>query len=326
MMLVVTGANGFIGSALVWDLTSQGYNDILCVDHISPELTSRPLHYLNFSRFCYANDFFDTVKTENIEIEAVFHMGACSSTTETNEQYLQQNNTEYTRKIWDLCKELNCPLIYASSAAIYGDGKEGFSDREPTQKYKPLNLYGWSKHHFDTWAEAQSSSPPSWHGFRFFNVYGPNEYHKESMASVVYKAFLQIQQTGSLQLFRSHHPNFEDGKQQRDFVYVKDVTTWMIEVYKSKRVNNGIYNMGFGACRTWLDLATSVFKVMGRPLEIEWIDIPENIRNQYQYHTEADMIKFNEQGLTPPKWNLESGIKDYIENYLLSDQPQLRNE
>ncbi|MBC85953.1 MAG: ADP-glyceromanno-heptose 6-epimerase [Bdellovibrionaceae bacterium] len=324
-MLIVTGANGFIGSALVWDLNQRGREDILCVDHISPkEEADRPLPYLKYQAFCKPEEVKNYLETHAEKVDAIFHMGACSSTTETNEDYLRENNTEYTKVMWNLAIQHGCPFIYASSAAIYGDGQHGFDDKTPTSTYTPLNLYGWSKHWFDEWASQQSLQPKSWYGLRFFNVYGPNEYHKQNMASVVFKAFLQIKDTGKLKLFKSHNSKYEDGKQLRDFVYVKDVTRWMIELFESNYAENGIYNMGYGVCRTWLELAENVFKSMNIPTNIEWIDIPENIRNQYQYFTEAKMNKWEDQGLSAPQWSLESGIKDYLSNYLMTDSRHMR--
>ncbi|MCB0411996.1 MAG: NAD-dependent epimerase/dehydratase family protein, partial [Bdellovibrionales bacterium] len=211
------------------------------------------------------------------------------------------------------------------SGAVYGDGSKGFDDTKPSTTYTPLNPYGESKRAADIWIEEQTpaNKPTHWYGLRFFNVYGPNEYHKGDMASVVYKAFLQVGESGRLRLFRSHNPAYDDGHQMRDFVYIRDICSWMIDLYESKSVQSGIYNLGYGKARTWLDLATQVFKSMDRPLDIDWIDIPESIRNQYQYFTKAEMSKLLSQGLKDPQWPLESGVEEYVEQFLMKDQKVL---
>ena len=316
-MIVVTGANGFIGSVLVEELNREGLTDILCVDPVSVEQRPGNLKNLKYNKLISEKDFLKTLSEDNDSIDFIFHMGACSSTTETNKEYLTENNLNYTKKVFQYCTDKNIGLIYASSGAVYGDGNEGFSDETDPKKFKPLNLYGWSKSDFDVWALEQQQTPPQWYGLRFFNVYGPNEYHKENMKSVVCKAFEQISKTNSMKLFRSHNPQYEDGKQLRDFVYVKDITRWMIELFKTKKAKSGIYNMGYGEARTWLDLVTPVFKAMNKPVQIEWIDIPENIRNQYQYFTESKMEKLMSQGLSKPQWDVEKGVMDYVSNYLM---------
>ncbi|MCX7977846.1 MAG: ADP-glyceromanno-heptose 6-epimerase [Bdellovibrionaceae bacterium] len=312
-MIIVTGANGFIGSAMVWELNRRGHTDILAVDSVP--LSSRNLLARNqYARFYGHNELLEELpKLKNIEW--VIHMGACSSTTETNWDFLRENNLEYSKKIFEFCRHSGANLIYASSAATYGSGEKGFSDQTPPNLLKPLNLYGRSKLLFDEWVLEQNSTPSCWYGLKFFNVYGPHEYFKGPMASVAYKAFHQITKTGRLQLFRSHNPQYKDGEQLRDFVYVKDVVQWMAELME-KRPQNGIYNMGFGKARTWLDLASAVFSAINRPLQIDWIDIPESIRDQYQYFTEADMTKWKSIGMPSPRWSLEEGIHDYVKNYL----------
>ena len=318
-MIVVTGANGFIGSVLAKDLNKEGLNNLLCVDTVTLEERSELLKNVNYDLFLHSEEFLNNINEH--PIQAIFHIGACSSTTETDEDFLKRNNTEYTKTLFKYCCEKNIPFIYASSAAVYGDGENGFEDTKPSKGYSALNLYGWSKLKFDIWAEEQNKFPPKWFGFRFFNVYGPNEYHKDNMASVVFKAFNQISETNRLKLFKSHKPEYKDGEQLRDFVYVKDVSRWMIEAYKSPKIENGIYNMGFGTERSWLNLAQSVFDSLDKPLDIDWIEIPESIRDQYQYFTKANMNKLTSQGLSQPQWSLEKGISDYVKNYLKKESP-----
>jgi ADP-L-glycero-D-manno-heptose 6-epimerase len=323
-MIVVTGATGFIGSALVWDLNRRGYKDLLLSDHVSPQDRPGPLSKRQYGDFVPAKELLNHLKTSGQKVSCIFHMGACSSTTESDEDYLRVNNTEYSAHLFDFCRDQDVHYIYASSAATYGDGKMSFDDRTDPRQLHPLNPYGWSKLRFDIWALDQHPQPSNWQGLRFFNVYGPNEYHKGGMASVAYKAFNQIKETGKLKLFRSHDPNYEDGKQLRDFVYVKDVTNWMIDIMESKgAIRNGIYNMGYGQARTWLDLAHAVFKAMGKTPNIDWIDIPANIRDQYQYFTEAKMEKLMREGLKSPEWSLEAGVDDYIASYLGWEDPYL---
>jgi ADP-L-glycero-D-manno-heptose 6-epimerase len=218
---------------------------------------------------------------------------------------------------------MKIPMVNASSAACYGDGQKGFDDAGDSREFKPLNLYGWSKLNFDIWADRQTVTPPNWWNLRFFNVYGPNEYHKGDQASVVFKAFQQISEAGKLRLFKSHNPKYRDGEQLRDFVYVKDVTRWMVEIMNGRKVKSGVYNMGYGQARTWLDLAKNTFSNMGREMKIDWIEIPPNIRNQYQYFTEAKMDRLMAEGVSRPQWSLEKGIADYVNGYLSKKDPHL---
>lgn len=317
-MVIVTGANGFIGSAMVWELNQAGREDIICVDTVALEERKELLQKRRFDRFLKKDElwaFLDTAEA-HANVDTIIHMGACSSTIEMNVAFLNENNLEYTRRIWNWCTLHRKTLIYASSAAVYGDGTNGFDDAKPSSTYKPLNPYGESKAAFDRWVETQTQAPPLWFGLRFFNVFGPNEYFKGFMCSVPNKAFAQIHDTGVLSLFRSHHPDYEDGRQMRDFVYVKDVTRWMLELMSRPGLRSGIYNMGFGKARTWLDLGNAVFSAMSRPTRINWIDIPEDMRPRYQYFTEAKMDRLMALGISKPQWPLESAVADYVQNYL----------
>lgn len=312
-MIVVTGANGFIGAALVWQINqSQPGTPVIAVDSVSTDERPAPLAKRQVQQFLSKDELWPFLEKNAADISWVIHMGACSSTTETNEAFLKENNTEYTQRIFEWCTKNQKSLIYASSAAVYGDGLEGFSDKEPSDKYTPLNLYGESKAAFDRWVSQQDSTPPQWYGLRFFNVYGPGEGHKKDMASVVFKAFQQIKDSKKLKLFRSHREDYQDGYQERDFVYVKDITHWCMELMEQKP-QSGIYNMGFGKPRPWMDLASAVFQNMGLETQIDWIDMPENIRDQYQYTTCAETQKWQEQNLSSPTWSLEKGIADYIQ-------------
>lgn len=324
-MWIITGATGFIGSALVWELNQHGDNDLLLVDHVPPKDRPGLLKKRSYTEFVLADNLFNHLADSKVaeRIEGVYHMGACSNTTETDEAYLQRNNVEYSQKIFEFCERQNIPLIYASSAACYGDGKLGFDDITDSSLLKPLNLYGWSKVKFDIWAMQQKKVPKRWYGLRFFNVYGPNEYHKGDQASVVFKAFNQISSTGELKLFRSHDSKYQDGEQLRDFVYVKDVTRWMREIMHRTSVRSGIYNMGFGRARTWLDLAQNTFLSMNKDIRVNWIDVPENIRHQYQYFTEAKMDRLFAEGVTHPQWSLEAGVQDYVGKHLRQQDPFL---
>ena len=320
-MIIVTGANGFIGSALVWELNQRGRADLICVDTISLEARPELLKNLRYDRFLLKDEIWDFLaSSESKNVEAILHMGACSSTTELNIEFLNENNVEYTRRLWNWCTHNQTRFVYASSGAVYGDGNEGFDDSTPSNQFKPLNPYGESKAAFDRWVEdqvkAKAPTPPHWYGLRFFNVFGPNEYHKEFMSSVVFKAFNQIHKTGTLQLFRSHHPDYGDGKQMRDFVYVKDITRWCLELLEGSK-NSGIYNMGFGRARTWLDLAAAVFENMNKPVKIEWIDIPVEMRPRYQYITEAKIERLLALNVSAPAWPLEKAVADYVKNYLM---------
>jgi ADP-L-glycero-D-manno-heptose 6-epimerase len=322
-MIIVTGANGFIGSVMVWELNQKGITDIVAVDSVSLEERNL-LKNRSFSKFLLKDDLWPFLETAvaKSNVKWIIHMGACSSTTETNKDFLWENNTFYTQRIFEWCTLHRKSLIYASSAATYGAGELGFDDTTDPELLKPLNLYGDSKVLFDRWALKQKDVPPNWYGLKFFNVFGPNEHKKGSMASVVFKAYNQIKETGSLGLFKSANINFQDGEFMRDFVYVKDVTGWMAELME-KKPSNGIYNMGFGKPRTWLDLARATFEAMGKPFKINWLEMPENIRGQYQYFTEAKTDKWLASGMSSAKWPLEKAVNDYVQNCLTKEDPLL---
>jgi ADP-L-glycero-D-manno-heptose 6-epimerase len=315
-MIIVTGANGFIGSAIIWELNQKGFTDIIAVDSVGLD-TRNVLAKRQYSKFFLAGElwsFLDQPETQK-KVTWVIHMGACSSTTEKNWDFLYSNNFEYTQRIFNWCAQYQKSLIYASSAATYGAGEHGFDDTFDSEKLKPLNLYGDSKVLMDRWAVKQTATPENWYGLKFFNVYGPNEYEKGAMASVAFKAFHQIKNTKSLGLFKSYNPNYKDGEQLRDFVYVKDLTRWVMELM-DKKPTSGIYNMGFGAARSWLDMANSLFKAVDLPININWLEIPDDIKNQYQYFTLANVNKWQAAGMSPAQWPLEKAIEDYVKNYL----------
>ncbi len=321
-MIVVTGAKGFIGSAVVWEINRTLNQPVVAVDILSADERNEYFEGKSVEKYLNKDELLKELQSGALKPSWIIHMGACSSTTEMNREYLKEVNTDYTRKLYEWCRDHNTPFIYASSGAVYGDGDQGFDDETDSSIFKPLNPYGESKVHFDQWVSGETQGPPQWYGLRFFNVYGPNEYHKGNMSSVVFKAFNQISNKGNLQLFRSHNADYKDGEQLRDFVYIKDITRWILELM-NKKPESGIYNMGFGQARSWIDLASSVFKNMNKELNIDWIDIPENLRDKYQYFTKAKMDKLMAQGLSDPQWPLEKGVEDYVSNYLMSDNPRL---
>jgi len=311
-MIAITGATGFIGSAILWQLNELGHQDIVICDRVMPSDRPGLLNKRSYAQFYSKDQFLKFLEGEEAKkIKWIVHMGACSSTTEMNREFLAENNTLYTQKLFQWCTQNKVSFIYASSAAVYGDGQQGFDDSTDPEIFRPLNPYGESKLNFDRWVVRQNETPPLWMGLRFFNVYGPNEYFKKDMNSVVFKAYNQVGQSGSLKLFRSHHKDYEDGEQLRDFIYVKDITRWIAEIIDGKGLS-GIYNMGFGKARTWNSLASSVFSEMNKEIKINWIDVPEAIRARYQYYTKAKMDRFLEMGFSQPKWNLEEGVADYV--------------
>ena len=315
-MIVVTGAAGFIGSCLVSHLNRSGYTDIVVVDGFSKTEKEDNLDGKTIISKVGRSGFNAWFRDFAKEVEFVFHIGARTDTTEFNKAIFDELNVEFSQEVWKTCAEFEIPLVYASSAATYGLGEFGYKDDHAViPKLKPFNPYGDSKNDFDIWALEQTEQPPFWAGLKFFNVYGPNEYHKGRMASVIFHAFNQIGETGGMKLFRSHNPEYTDGGQLRDFVYVKDVVN-VCKFLMEKRPESGIYNLGSGKARPFLDLAKNTFKAMGKEENISFIDTPIDIRDKYQYFTEADMSKLIGQGYDTPFHTLEEGVEDYVKNYL----------
>lgn len=316
-MIVVTGAAGFIGSCLIARLNSDNFNYIVAVDDFSEGVENiRNLDGKRVQAFVDRKDFIEWLDKNNELVEFIFHLGARTDTTEFDVQLLQTLNTEYTKKVWKACHAHQIPLVYASSAATYGDGGLGYDDDESKiPSLKPLNPYGQSKLDFDIWALQQTDRPFFWAGLKFFNVYGPNEYHKGRMASVVLHAYNQIKENGKMRLFRSHNPHFKDGEQMRDFIYVQDVLNICIFLMHHRK-NSGIYNVGSGKARTFLALVKATFNALNVPEHIEFVDTPIDIRDKYQYFTEASMDKLKSIGYPNELTTLEEGVTDYITNYL----------
>jgi len=317
-MIVVTGGAGFIGSALVHGLNQKGIEDIWLVDDIDHPKKQKNLDTLTYARCVGIDDFLKEV-TGLKGCSAILHMGACSSTTETDEIYLRKNNFEYTQSLAKYCLKKDVRFIYASSAATYGAGENGYSDDKSTlETLTPLNLYGYSKQWFDLWAK-EAGALETIVGLKYFNVFGPNEYHKGDMQSMVRKGFLQARDADSLNLFKSYKPGYEDGGQERDFLYVRDAVAMTLFFIERKDIG-GIFNVGSGKARNWNDLASAVFQALNKKLNIKYIEMPESIRNQYQYHTCAEMGKIRSAGYTESITSLEEGVSDYIKNYLISDK------
>ena len=316
-MMVVTGAAGFIGSCLIQRLNELNFKFIIAVDHFDNPEKKKNLENKIIQEYVDRDDFFDWLDKNNTHIEFIFHIGARTDTTEFDKTIFDKLNVDYSQKIWKACVAYQIPLIYASSAATYGNEKFGYDDNENIiPKLKPLNPYGDSKNDFDIWALKQEKKPFFWAGLKFFNVYGPNEYHKGRMASVIFHAYNQIKATGKMKLFRSHKAEYTDGGQMRDFVYVKDVCH-VITFLMRHRKNSGIYNLGSGKARTFLDLAKNTFKNMHVAEDISFIDTPLDIRDKYQYFTEANMSKLLGIGYSQGFHSLEEGIEDYVQNYLI---------
>lgn len=322
-MYIVTGGAGFIGSGLVWQLNRMGVHDILIVDDLGFEEKWKNLVNLKFLDFEHKDRLHSIMEADKLPgVEAVIHMGACSSTTEKDANYLMDNNFRYSQKLADYCRQKGSRFIYASSAATYGDGSQGFSDDENfLDELKPLNMYGYSKHLFDLWLQRKGWL--DWAaGLKFFNVYGPNEYHKKDMQSVVRKAYFQIKETGRVKLFKSYHPDYPHGEQKRDFVYLKDcleVVSWLLE----HREASGVFNLGSGKARSWNSLAEAVFAALGLEPDIEYIEMPESLRPKYQYYTRAEMDKITRAGFARDFYSLEEGVRDYVQNYLEREDPYL---
>lgn len=316
-VILITGAAGFIGSCLVGYLNMNGYRNLVLADDFSKSVKEPNFADKEYAAKVERTELFEWLAQEPRNIEFVFHIGARTDTTEFNYAIHKKLNVEYSQKIWNYCVSNSIPLVYASSAATYGAGEFGYDDsHELPFKLKPLNPYGVSKNEFDKWALQESRQPPFWAGLKFFNVYGPNEYHKGRMASVIWHSFNQIRDNGMVKLFRSHRPDFKDGQQLRDFVYVVDVLKvcyWLME----NQPASGLYNLGTGKARTFEDLVKATFAGLDREPKIEFIDMPEDIREKYQYFTEANMDKLKAAGYTEPFYSLEQGIDDYVRNYLV---------
>ena len=320
MMIVVTGAAGFIGSCMVQKLNEAGYTDILAVDDFSRADKERNLKDKKLCGQVSRDNFIRWLERNHADVTAIFHLGARTDTTEMDTAIFDRLNLEYSKALWLLCAGFEIPFLYASSAATYGLGEQGYVDDEKRiPLLKPLNPYGQSKQDFDVWVLDQvarkEQTPPQWAGFKFFNVYGPNEYHKGRMASVIMHTARQIKATGAMKLFRSHRPDFQDGAQSRDFIYVKDVVD-ILQFFFEKRPPNAIYNLGTGKARTFLDLAKGTFHALGLEPIISFVDTPADIRDTYQYFTEADMGKMRAAGYMEPFYGLEEGITDYVQRYL----------
>ena len=310
-MIVVTGAAGFIASNLVDKLNYENFNELILVDKFDNPNKLKNLEGARYSQRINRNNFLDWLGVNYEEVEFIFHLGARTDTAEFDRELLWNLNTDYTKKIWNLCVKFQIPMIYASSAATYGLGEHGYSDDESKiPKLVPLNPYGESKNEFDKWALGQQKKPFFWIGLKFFNVYGPKENHKGRMASVVWHARKQIEETKGMKLFRSHNSNFKNGEQMRDFVYVKDVCDVMYW-FMHHRKDSGIYNMGSGKARTFLDLTKAVFSSMNKVENIGFIETPEDIRDKYQYFTEADMGKLRSIGYSKNFTSIEEGIENY---------------
>lgn len=318
-MIVITGAAGFIGSCLVSKLNSEGYSDLVLVDDFSKQEKVKNYETKSFSKKVSRSDFFEWASQNANQIQFIYHIGARTDTSEFNIELLNELNFEYTKKVWNLCVNEGIPLVYASSAATYGMGETGFSDgTDNIYGLKPLNPYGNSKQLFDEWALAQEKKPYFWVGLKFFNVYGPNEFHKGRMASVIFHAYNQIKEKGQLNLFKSHREDYKDGEQKRDFVYVKDVVN-VLYFWLHHRHDSGIYNLGSGKANTFNALANSIFNALDLEPNISYIETPIDIRDKYQYYTEANMEKLKSVGYSQNFYNIEEGVKDYVQNYLTNN-------
>lgn len=316
-MIIVTGAAGFIGSALVKYLNDAGYNDLILVDEFKDSDRWKNLLCKRFSLFIHKDELLEQIKKNSLPngLTAIIHLGACSSTTERDGDYLYRNNFLYTKQLAEFALSRGIQFIYASSAATYGDGSKGYSDsHELIPSLEPLNPYGFSKQLFDLWAY-ENNHLQSFCGIKFFNVYGPNEYDKGDMRSVVLKSFEQITETGEVKLFKSYKPEYKDGEQKRDFLYVRDCCDAMVWLLKNPSVT-GIYNMGSGKAESWNALAKGVFSALGKSPNIKYIEMPENLRNQYQYFTEAPMEKLRASGYTGKFRSIAEGAKDYVQEFL----------
>jgi ADP-L-glycero-D-manno-heptose 6-epimerase len=320
MYYIITGAAGFIGSVLISELNRLGHKNIIAVDDFSYANKQKNLEGKTIQQQVERKELFQWLQQEKPTVTVFFHIGARTDTTEFDTAIFDELNVNYSKQVWKYCTEQQIPLIYASSAATYGNGELGYDDNEALiPQLKPLNPYGVSKQQFDEWVLQQKNMPPCWYGLKFFNVYGPNEYHKGRMASVIFHAFHQIQQSGSLKLFRSHNPNYTDGGQMRDFIYVKDLVSVCLFLAE-KQPKSGIYNLGTGKARKFLDLANAVFEALEKTPQITFIDTPADIRDKYQYFTEANMSKLKAVGYEKTFYSLEEGVKEYVTQYLKQER------
>ncbi|MCS7189611.1 MAG: ADP-glyceromanno-heptose 6-epimerase [Bacteroidia bacterium] len=318
-MILITGAAGFIGSALAAYLNEKGHTDLVLVDAFDVPQKRRNWDHRHYRFAVDREQLFDWLSAYGGEIKAIFHLGARTDTTLKNDSIFETLNLKYSQRLWRFAAERGVPFFYASSAATYGDGKMGFSDDESLLPLlTPLNPYARSKHAFDLWAISQTHAPPRWAGFKFFNVFGPNEYHKGRMASVAWHGYNQIVRSGRMRLFRSHRPEYADGEQKRDFIYVKDVVR-VLYFFFHEKAPSGIYNLGTGEARSFLELAKALYAALDRPMDIEFIDIPLDIRESYQYFTEADIKKLRRIGYTLPFTPLDEAIRDYVHSFLLPE-------
>jgi ADP-L-glycero-D-manno-heptose 6-epimerase len=319
-MVIITGAAGFIGSCLINKLNNKGIKDIVIVDDFTSPSKNKNLENKVFAEKVHRDLFFNWLEENHQNVDFLIHMGARTDTTEMNKDIFDKLNLNYSKSVWNYCVSFQIPLIYASSAATYGSGEFGYKDdHRIIRKLQPLNPYGVSKNEFDKWVLNQKDVPPFWAGLKFFNVFGPNENHKNRMASVVLHSFLQIRENGKVQLFKSHHPDFEDGKQLRDFIYVKDVIK-VIYFLMQKRPKSAIYNLGTGQARTFLDLVNAVFKSLNQDPVIDFIDTPADIRDKYQYFTQATITKLDHAGYHDPFYSLEDGVEEYVQEFLIPER------
>lgn len=317
-MIILTGVSGFIGSCLLTALNQSGYErEVVVVDDFYKLYKDKNTDDKSVREWMHRDIFLDWFEKSTQKVHFVLHLGARTDTTLMDVSVFDDLNLNYSKRIWKVCATRQIPLIYASSAATYGDGTKGFDDdHSKIEILSPLNPYGDSKHQFDVWALAQLEKPPFWIGCKFFNVYGPNEYHKGRMASVIFHTFHQIKNTGGMKLFKSHRLDYADGHQSRDFIYVKDVLDMILHLMDNQQVESGIYNFGTGKARTFLDLAKSTFAALDTTESISYIDTPEDIRDSYQYFTEANMEKMSKAGYNKPFITLEDGVDDYVRNFL----------
>ncbi|MDO5341984.1 MAG: ADP-glyceromanno-heptose 6-epimerase [Bacteroidia bacterium] len=319
-MIIITGAAGFIASVVAGCLNEKGRTDLVLVDDFSKKQKENNYKNKIYKSLVDRSVFHEWLKENHSDVDFIVHLGARTDTTEFDWNVFVNLNVDYTERLWAMCAEYQIPIVYASSAATYGAGELGYVDsHEVVANLKPLNPYGRSKNEIDKWILAQEKCPPFWAGLKFFNVYGPNEYHKGRMASVILHSFHQIQECGEVSLFRSHRPDYVDGQQLRDFIYVKDIASVILFLIE-KRPANGLYNLGTGMARSFYDLAANTFKAMGLEPNIKFIDMPLDIRDKYQYFTEAKMDKLRAAGYDKPFTSLEDGVFDYVKNYLIPNR------